>query len=102
LVFKQSGQAVMQQGIQGMFRITVAAVAAALVAVALLTSATPIFAQGLVSGTPQERSACRRDVRKFCRHVKSDAGSFAFLHCLQDHRTKLSKACGRVLKSHGV
>ena len=87
--------AMRQQGDQRMFRFTVTAVAVALVAGALLTSPMPSFAQGLFSGTPQERSACRRDVRKFCRHIKAGAGSMTFLHCLQEHRTKLSRACGR-------
>ena len=73
---------------------------------AVLVSATPLFAQmvaqGLFNGTPEEQAACRRDVRQFCRHIKANAGNDAFLQCLQEHRAKLSEACGRVLKSHGV
>ena len=70
-----------------------------------LASETPLFAQtaqGLFNGTPEEQAACRRDVRQFCRHIKANAGNDAFLQCLQEHRAKLSEACGRVLKSHGV
>jgi len=78
----------------------------AAVVLALLASAMPALgqngAQGMSSGTPEEQAACRRDVRKFCRHIKAGAGDGAFLHCLQEHRAKLSKACGNVLKSHGV
>ena len=73
---------------------------------AVLASGTHVFAQTaaqeLFSGTPEEQAACRRDVRQFCRHIKAGAGNNAFLQCLQEHRTKLSEACGRVLKSHGV
>ena len=78
----------------------------AAVVTALLASGTPLLAQtgaqGLFSGTPTERAACRRDVRKLCRHIKAGAGNGAFLQCLQEHRAKLSKACGEVLRSHGV
>jgi len=78
----------------------------AAVVMMLFTSATPTLAQngaqGMSGGTPEEQAACRRDVRTFCRHIKAGAGDAAFLHCLQEHRAKLSKACGNVLKSHGV
>ena len=78
----------------------------AAVVTAVLASGTPSLAQtaaqGLFSGTPEDRAACRRDVRKFCRHIKASTGNDAFLQCLQEHRAKLSKACGQVLRSHGV
>jgi hypothetical protein len=85
-----------------MLRVTV------LAAAMLLTAALPSFAQGSMQrglftvATPQEEAACRRDVRKFCRHVKAGAGNDAFLQCLQDNRPKLSKPCGDVLRSHNV
>jgi hypothetical protein len=63
----------------------------------LAVSATECLAQG----TPQEQAACRPDVRKFCRDVKSDGGSDAFLACLKANLTKLSKACRDVLQSRG-
>ena len=81
-------------------------VAAAVMLLAISTA--PSFAQSIAQngvsggGTPQEKAACRRDVRKFCRHLKAGAGDGAFLRCLQEHREKLSKACGEVLRSHGV
>jgi hypothetical protein len=53
-------------------------------------------------GTSEEQAACRRDTRKFCRHLKPDEGSGAFLSCLQDNRKKLSKACNAVLESHNL
>ena len=52
-------------------------------------------------GTPQEQAACRPDVRKHCREIKPDAGSGAFLACLQAHRAKLSRACRQILESNG-
>lgn len=57
------------------------------------------MAQG---GTAQENAACRRDTRRFCRHIKAGEGDGSFLSCLQEHRAKLSKACKEVLESHGV
>jgi hypothetical protein len=52
-------------------------------------------------GTPEEQAACHPDVTKFCSELKPDAGSLAFLGCLQQHREKISQACDGVLKSHG-
>jgi len=49
-------------------------------------------------GTPEERAACRPDVRRFC-HAIEEGGDF--LSCLQEHREKLSRACREVLESHG-
>ena len=57
------------------------------------------FAQNM--GTPEEQAACRPDTRKFCTHLKADAGPFVFLACLQSNRAKLSKACLKVLESNG-
>jgi hypothetical protein len=52
-------------------------------------------------GTTQEEAACRRDVRKFCQDIPTSAGSLTFLRCLQENRSKISKACQNVLASHG-
>jgi hypothetical protein len=52
-------------------------------------------------GTSQEEAACRRDVRRFCRDIPDSAGSLSFLRCLQENRSKISKACQNVLASHG-
>jgi hypothetical protein len=43
-------------------------------------------------GTPEERAACHPDVVKFCSELKPDAGSLAFLGCLQQHREKINQA----------
>ncbi|MGX4768439.1 hypothetical protein ACWAUC_01390 [Bradyrhizobium guangdongense] len=44
--------------------------------------------------------ACARDVTRFCRAVMNN-GDSAVLACLKEHRTRLSKACEKVLTEHG-
>ncbi|PJG53853.1 hypothetical protein CVM73_17485 [Bradyrhizobium forestalis] len=44
--------------------------------------------------------ACARDVTRFCRAVMNN-GDGAVLACLKQHRTRLSKACDKVLTEHG-
>lgn len=61
---------------------------------------TGAIAQQQRSGTPQEQAACSRDVQRYCRPV-IDQGDFTILACLQQHRSKLSKACNQVLKNNG-
>lgn len=51
-------------------------------------------------GTDQEQKACARDVSRHCRKLM-DQGDFAILACLQQHRSKLTKACAQVLINHG-
>jgi hypothetical protein len=87
------------------FAVTAIAVAGVLVtasAPALARSHTKSSAAATENGAPDDNSACRRDVRRFCRHVKAGEGSGAFLTCLQDHRSRLSKPCDHALKSHGL
>jgi hypothetical protein len=54
------------------------------------------------TGTPEERAACRPDVRRFCYKIRESDGSNAYLQCLQQHREGLSARCRAVLESHGV
>ncbi|MBB5050640.1 hypothetical protein HNQ36_000588 [Afipia massiliensis] len=74
----------------------------ALLATTLLVSATVgAFAQAPQrSGTPEEQKACAPDVSRYCRAVMND-GDFVILGCLQANRTKISKKCDAVLRSHG-
>ncbi|AXK83077.1 hypothetical protein DW352_22690 [Pseudolabrys taiwanensis] len=53
----------------------------------------------LFSGTPEEQAACRPDSTKYCLDEMPD--SLRVLACLQQHRTKLRKACLQVLEAHG-
>ena len=56
-------------------------------AAALLVLSSGAMAQ---SGTPEERAACRPDVRRFCFRIKESEGSNAFLQCLQQASHRLS------------
>lgn len=56
------------------------------------------FAQGQ-GGTPEEQTACRPDVRRFCHKVMEQD---AIADCLKAHREKLGKPCLAVLVSHGL
>jgi hypothetical protein len=56
--------------------------------------------QGQHSGTEEEQKACAKDVSKFCRPLM-DQGDLVILSCLQQNRSKLTKACNDVLVSHG-
>jgi hypothetical protein len=44
--------------------------------------------------------ACARDVTRFCRAVMNN-GDGAVLACLKQNRTRLGKACDKVLTEHG-
>ena len=46
------------------------------------------------------QDACARDVTRHCRAVMNN-GDGAVLACLKQNRTKLSKACDKVLTDHG-
>ncbi|MEW6450203.1 MAG: cysteine rich repeat-containing protein [Pseudomonadota bacterium] len=75
----------------------------AIVLVALLAPATAM-AQAtqdqMQMGTPEERAACRPDVRKHCSGIDFTKGE-THLGCLKLNREKLSKACKDVLTKHG-
>jgi len=70
-----------------------------LAAIALLITVSSSLAQGHM-GSPQEQQACTRDAQRFCRKQLGDDN--AVQQCLQQHRTKLSKACQMVFQSHGM
>ena len=46
------------------------------------------------------QDACARDVSRFCRAQMND-GDMVVLACLQQNRSRISKACQAVLASHG-
>ena len=50
-------------------------------------------------GTPDEEAACKPDVRRYCPDLGDD--QLRILACLQKERTKISKACLKVLEDHG-
>lgn len=65
----------------------------------ILVCASNAFAQ---SGTPEEQTACRPDVRRFCYRIGANEGSNGYLKCLEEHRDKLSVRCRTVLENHGM
>lgn len=65
------------------------------VALAFIAVAGTAHAQG----TPQQRSACRGDVVRFCKGMGEDTG--AIHGCLQSHYAKLRPACQKVLNGQG-
>jgi hypothetical protein len=69
-----------------------------IVAAALVCSSSLALA---ASGSPEERAACRPDVRKFCHDVRMAAGDAAFVECLKANRDKLTKECRAALESNG-
>ena len=48
----------------------------------------------------QEHDACSRDASRFCR-AQLNEGDQAVLACLQQNRSRLSRACAKVLAEHG-
>jgi hypothetical protein len=68
-------------------------------ALAILACSQPAIAY---QGSSKEQAACRPDVRRYCSSIKPGSDQGMFLSCLQAHRAKLSKACDKVLTSHGV
>ena len=59
----------------------------------LLLFANAASAQG-------NQQACARDVSKYCR-AKMNDGDMVVLGCLKENRSKLSKACTKVLAENG-
>ena len=59
----------------------------------LLLFANAALAQG-------NQQACARDVSKYCR-AKMNDGDMVVLGCLKENRSKLSKACTKVLADNG-
>ena len=58
------------------------------------------MAQQQHGGTPEEQKACAHDVQKYCRAVMNE-NDLTILGCLQQNRSKLTKACDKVLTDHG-
>jgi len=52
------------------------------------------------SAQQQGHDACARDVSRFCRPHMNE-GDQVVLACLKANRTRLSKACDKVMTEHG-
>jgi hypothetical protein len=54
----------------------------------------------MASAQQRADPGCARDVSRHCRAVMND-GDMAVLACLKQNRSRLSKACEKVLTDHG-
>lgn len=61
--------------------------------------AAQVLATSSVSAQ-QGHDACARDVARFCRAHMND-GDSVVLECLKQHRSRLSRACDKVLTENG-
>jgi hypothetical protein len=71
----------------------------------LLLAAAPIAAVAQSTqdmGTPEQRNACGPDVGRYCKHLKTEDGPFAYLDCLTKHKDKLRPACLTVIGGGGA
>ena len=55
-----------------------------------------LFATAASAQDKAQQSACARDVSRFCR-AKMNDGDMVVLGCLKENRSKLSKACSKML-----
>jgi Cysteine rich repeat len=53
-----------------------------------------------LASAQQSHDACVRDVSRFCRARMND-GDSVVLECLKQHRSRLSRACDKVLTDNG-
>jgi Cysteine rich repeat len=54
----------------------------------------------LSASAQQSHDACVRDVTRFCR-AHMNEGDSVVLECLKQHRSRLSRACDKVLTENG-
>jgi hypothetical protein len=73
-----------------------AAIAGSSIALAQLPLPLPLPGGG---GTPEDRAACEPDAKRFCKAAMPD--EMRVLRCLQDNRTRISRACQGVLRKYG-
>ena len=71
-----------------------ATVAGATIALAQLPLPLP-----MPQGTLEDRAACEPDVQRHCRAAVPD--QLRVLNCLQDNRSRISRACQGVLVKYG-
>jgi len=64
-----------------------------LISASVSCATTAVFAQG----TPEQRAACRPDVRKFCSKIPDGSDANTYLRCLQANSDKLSPKCRVVI-----
>jgi hypothetical protein len=60
----------------------------------------PFVLLASAASAQQGHDACARDVSRFCRAHMND-GDKVVLGCLQENRTRISRACAKVMADHG-
>ena len=61
---------------------------------------TASAASGALAQQKQEHDACARDVSRLCR-AHMNEGDQIVLACLKQNRSRLGRACAKVLADHG-
>lgn len=60
----------------------------------------PFVLVASAASAQQEHDACARDVTRFCR-AHMNEGDQVVLGCLQQNRSRISRACAKILAEHG-
>lgn len=60
----------------------------------------PLVLVASAASAQQGHDACARDVARFCRAQMND-GDQVVLGCLQQNRSRISRACAKTLADHG-
>jgi hypothetical protein len=68
-------------------------------AFALVSMSDAAFSQSR-RGSDGEQDACRGDARRHCRKVL-DQGDMAVFNCLSENKSRLSRACRKVVEQNG-
>jgi hypothetical protein len=60
----------------------------------------PLVLVTSAASAQQGHDACARDVARFCRAQMND-GDQVVLGCLQQNRSRISRACAKTMADHG-
>jgi hypothetical protein len=60
----------------------------------------PLALMASAASAQQGHDACARDVARFCRAHMND-GDQVVLECLQQNRSRISRACAKTMADHG-
>jgi hypothetical protein len=60
----------------------------------------PLVLVASAASAQQGHDACARDVTRFCRAQMND-GDQVVLGCLQQNRSRISRACAKTMADHG-
>lgn len=60
----------------------------------------PFVLVASAASAQQGHDACARDVTRFCR-AHMNEGDQVVLECLQQNRSRISRACAKVMAEHG-